>query len=423
MSEDRAWDALWLNVHLATMEEASGEPYGAIHDAAIAVQDGKIAWLGQRNEIPKNKVTGQGDALQVYDGESRWVTPGLIDCHTHLVHGGNRSREFEQRLSGLSYEDISKRGGGILATVAATRNTSAAELFTSASARLTRLLDEGITGIEIKSGYGLDRETELKMLRVARQLGKEHPVDVHTTFLGAHARPQEFASNGQYMDWLCDVLLPEAINAGLVDAIDVFCENIGFTLAETERLFRRAAALDIPVKAHAEQLSNIGCSPLAAKYKALSVDHLEYIDQTGIDAIKASGTVACLLPGAFYFLKSEQLPPVEALRTAGVPMAVASDCNPGSSPCTSLLLMMNMACTLFGLTPEESLAGVTRNASHALAQQHSCGTLCRQKRADFVLWDIDHPAELAYGLGHNPCAMVIKSGEIVLTRATANHDS
>ncbi|MEM1156125.1 MAG: imidazolonepropionase [Pseudomonadota bacterium] len=423
MSIQQSWDTLWLNVRLATMEESIDEPYGAIHDAAIAVQDGKIAWAGKQSEVPKSRLTGQGDALQVYDGESRWVTPGLIDCHTHLVHGGNRSREFEQRLSGVSYEEISKSGCGILSTVEATRSTSERELFISASARLSYFLNEGVTGIEIKSGYGLDYETELKMLRVARQLGVEHPVDVYTTFLGAHARPQEFASNGEYMDWLCEQLLPEAVNAGLVDTIDVFCENIGFTLAETEQLFRCAAALGKPLKAHAEQLSNLGCSSLAAKYNALSVDHLEYLDQVGIEAIKASGTVACLLPGAFYFLRCEQLPPVEALRAAGVPMAVASDCNPGSSPCTSLLLMMNMACTLFGLTPEESLAGVTRNASRALGQQQSCGTICAGKRADFVLWDIDQPAELAYGMGQNPCVVVIKSGQIVLENATLGRDN
>jgi imidazolonepropionase len=408
------WDTLWINLRLATMDPARDAPYGAVEGmGALATKDGLIAWLGPMAQLPPH----DDAAVTVCDGDGRWATPGLIDCHTHLVYGGNRAGEFEQRLAGVAYEEIARRGGGILSTVRATREAEADGLYASAARRLQHFLDEGVTGIEIKSGYGLDRDTELKMLRVARELGEHFPVAVSATFLGAHALPPEFPDADAYIDFLCKELLPEVARAQLADAVDAFCEGIGFDLAQTGRYLAAAQSLGLPLKVHAEQLSNLGGTALAARLGARSADHLEYLDEEGIAAMAAAGTVAVLLPGAFYFLRETQLPPVDALRRAGVPIAVASDCNPGSSPAESLLLMLNMACTLFRLTPEEALAGVTRHAARALGWEAERGTLAVGKRADLVLWDIDHPAELAYSIGRNPCQRVLLAGETVLENA------
>jgi imidazolonepropionase len=410
------WDTLWTGVRLATMDSSRGTAYGALGesgDGALAVSAGRIAWLGSMADLPAY----EPDEVSVHDGGGRWMTPGLIDCHTHLVYGGNRAQEFELRLGGASYEEIARGGGGILSTVNATRAAGEQELFESAARRLQHFLEEGVTGIEIKSGYGLDRDNELKQLRVARRLGEGFPVSVATTFLGAHTLPPEFEDADLYIDFLCDAVLPEVVAENLADAVDIFCEGIGFNLAQAEKLFTAAQAQGLPVKMHAEQLSNMGGAAQAAAMGALSADHLEYLDADGIAALAAGGTVAVLLPGAFYFLRETQLPPVQALRDAGVAIAIASDCNPGSSPAESLLLMLNMACTSFRLTPEEALAGVTRNAARALGWEGERGTLEAGKRADLVLWDIDHPAELSYHLGRNPCHQVILGGEAVLQNA------
>jgi imidazolonepropionase len=411
-----SWDTLIINIRLATMAAARPNPYGALAEAgdgALAIRDGCIAWLGTMAELPAMDLADK----VVYDGSGRWVTPGLIDCHTHLVYGGNRAAEFEQRLGGTSYEEIARRGGGILATVGATRAATEDELYRAAARRLQHFLDEGVTGIEIKSGYGLELESELKMLRVARRLGEQFPVAVSTSFLGAHALPPEYTDADEYIDCVCSEFLPAVVGEGLADAVDVFCEGIGFNLEQTGKLFVAAQQHDLPIKIHAEQLSNMGGSALAAGMGALSADHLEYLDQAGVDAMKTAGTVAVLLPGAYYFLRETKLPPVQLLRDAGVPIALASDCNPGSSPAESLLLMLNMACTLFQLTPEEALAGVTRHAARALGWQDSRGSLEVGKRADLVLWDIEHPAELAYHLGRNPCHQVLLAGVSVLENA------
>ncbi|RLA57263.1 MAG: imidazolonepropionase [Gammaproteobacteria bacterium] len=423
------WDTLWINVSLATMDPTRPAAYGAIGTGfdtgtdgtdAIAVKDGLIAWLGSMEQLPTDYT-----CETVIDGGGRWLTPGLIDCHTHLVYGGNRAEEFELRLTGVAYDEIARRGGGILATVRATRAAGEEELYDSAARRLQNFLREGVTGIEIKSGYGLNRETELKMLRVARRLGEQFPVCVSTTFLGAHALPPEYNTSGDssyekgddYIDHLCRELLPEVAGNKLADAVDIFCESIGFNLEQAEKLFTAAQKLGLPIKAHVEQLSNMGGAALAAKFGARSVDHLEYLDEAGVAALQDSGTVAALLPGAFYFLRETQLPPIEQLRQAAIPMAIASDSNPGSSPAGSLLLMLNMACTLFRMTPEEALAGVTRHAAQALGWEQERGTLEVGKKADLVLWDIQHPAELAYAIGNNPCHSVVVAGQTVLTRA------
>ena len=343
------------------------------------------------------------------------VTPALIDCHTHLVYGGSRATEFELRLQGASYEEIAKNGGGILSTVKATREASEDKLLAQALPRLDALLAEGVGTIEIKSGYGLDIETEIKMLRVARQLGKERNVRVKTTFLGAHAIPPEFFEKPDtYIDFVCEDVLP-AVHAApdvpaekLADAVDGFCENIAFSPKQISRVFEKAAALGLPVKLHAEQLSNLGGAALAASFGALSADHLEFLDQTGVEAIAKSGTVAVLLPGAFYTLRETQLPPLKSLRQAGVPIAIATDCNPGSSPLTSILLCMNMACTLFRMTPEEALCGVTRNAARALGISDEVGTIEVGKKAEFAVWNVCQPAELTYRVGFNPLEKLIK---------------
>ncbi len=391
---------LLTNLNLATMVGG----YGLISDAALQIEAGRIVWAGPRAAAPKLPATDCGGRL---------LTPGLIDCHTHLVYGGNRANEFEMRLNGAAYADIAKAGGGIASTVRATRAATEAELLASALRRLDTLLAEGITTIEIKSGYGLDVETELRMLRVARQLGKERPVDVITTFLGAHTFPPEFKDRREdYVALVCDRSLPAAASAGLADAVDGFCEGIAFSVAETERVFKAAKTLGLPVKLHAEQLSNLGGAKLAARHGALSVDHIEYLDEEGVAAIAASGTVAVLLPGAFYYLREKQHPPVAALRSHKVPIAVATDLNPGSSPVHSLLSTMNMACVLFGLTPEEALLGVTANAALALGLKDR-GRIAPGMKADLVLWDAERPGDLAYPLGLNPLACVIRNGEVV----------
>ncbi len=413
---DGIWESLWTGARIATMT-AGGAPYGAIEGAALAVSDGRIAWLGRESELP---APAADCAARVHDAEGRWITPGLIDCHTHLVHAGGRAAEFEQRIAGASYEDIARAGGGIRATVAATRAASEAELFESAARRLAGLRAEGVTTVEIKSGYGLDRDTEIAMLRVARRLGEAFPVDVRATFLGAHAVPPEYdGRSADYIGFVCREVLPAVHDLGLADAVDGFCERIGFSLAETGTLFAAARELGLPVKLHAEQLSDMGGAALAARFRALSADHLEYLSDDGARAMAAGGTVAVLLPGAFYFLGETRRPPVDSLRRHGVPIAVASDANPGSAPVGSLLLMLNMACTLFRLTPEEALAGVTRNAARALGMAESHGTLEPGKAADFAVWDIDRPAELAYRIGANPCRTVVKAGEIVGPKAAA----
>jgi imidazolonepropionase len=400
------WDTLWVGARLATMTEG-GTAYGAIEDGAIAVAGDRIAWVGPRAELP-----GPAAALArtVRDAGGRWITPGLIDCHTHIVFGGERWREFEKRLEGASYAEIARAGGGIVATVAATRAADEDELVAAARRRLASFLAEGVTTVEIKSGYGLETEAELKMLRAARRLGRELPVDVVTTFLGAHAVPAELRDRrGSYLDLLVEEMLPAVAASGLADAVDAFCEGIAFTPEETARVLERARALGLAVKLHADQLSDLGGAALAARYGALSADHLEHAGEAGVAAMAKAGTVAVLLPGASLFLGETRRPPVAALRRAGVPIALASNCNPGSSPALSLLLMLSLGCTLFGLTPEEALAGVTRHAARALGLADR-GVLEAGRRADFVLWDVEHPAELAYWIGGNPCAAVVRGG-------------
>jgi imidazolonepropionase len=394
------WDALFSNVRLATMVGG----YGELVDAAIAVKDGRIAWIGPHAQAPHQAAT-------VHDCGGCWLTPGLIDCHTHIVHAGNRSDEFEARLNGASYEEIARRGGGIMSTVRATRAASEDDLLRQSAPRVASLLAEGVTTLEIKSGYGLDACSEARMLRVARRIGHELPVRVATTFLGAHALPPEFAGRADdYVDELCQHMLPALAEQGLVDAVDAFCERIGFTSAQTERVFAAAQQLGLPVKLHAEQLSDQGGAQLVARYRGLSADHLEHLSPEGVAAMAAAGTVAVLLPGAWYFLRETAAPPIAALREAGVPMAIATDCNPGTSPMTSILLAMNMACTLWRLTPQEALAGCTIHAARALGLQADAGTLEVGKRADFALWDIARPADLAYAIGFNPCRAVVNAG-------------
>jgi imidazolonepropionase len=391
---------LITNARIATM--ASDAPYGLIEGDAVLIDEGVIAWTGPSSAAPRTST--------VRDAQGRLLTPGLIDCHTHLVFGGNRADEFEQRLKGVPYAEIARAGGGILSTVRATRAASDEELMTSALSRLDRLLSEGVTTIEIKSGYGLDHATELRMLRVARSLAAARPVDVVTSFLGAHALPPEYADDRKaYVTLLCREILPAVAQAGLADAVDAFCETIAFNLEETEAVFRTASALHLPVKLHAEQLSNMGGAKLAARYDALSCDHVEYLDEEGVAAMAQAGTCAVLLPGAFYYLREKQAPPVALLRRYGVPIAIATDLNPGSSPVHSLLATMNMACVLFGLTPEEALRGVTANAARALGLDDR-GTIAVGRKADLVLWDVTAPGHLAYPLGVNPLSCAFKNG-------------
>lgn len=401
------WDSVWRNADIATMADG-GAPFGEIADGAIAVKDGHIAWIGPAKDLPADEV---GPETALHDLGGGWITPGLIDCHTHLVYGGNRAHEFEQRLTGVSYEEITRAGGGIVSTVRATREASAEELLRQSERRLRALMAEGVTTIEIKSGYGLDLENELKCLGVARRLGERHPVRVRTTLLAAHAVPPEFRGRPDaYIDLVCRDILPAAAGQGLADAVDAFCETIGFDAAQTRRVFEAAKSHGLPVKLHAEQLSNLNGAALAAEFGALSADHLEHVDEPGVKAMAAAGTVAVLLPGAFYVLRETKLPPLDLLRRHGVGMAISTDCNPGTSPISSLLLVLNMACTLFRLTPEEALAGVTRHAAAALGLSGICGTLAPGKAADFVVWDIDRPAALAYQIGLNPRRQVVFGG-------------
>jgi imidazolonepropionase len=402
---------LFTNARLATMAEAQGT--GLVEDGALLVEGDSIAWLGPAGEaLPRELAAGLAPEHMV-DCGGRLLTPGLIDCHTHLIHAGSRAKEFEMRLKGATYAEIAEAGGGIVSTVMATRAASEEELVASGQTRLACLLAEGVTTVEIKSGYGLDLKTETRMLRAARALGRDQPVDVVTSFLGAHALPPEYRNDrAAYLRLVCDLALPEIARAGLADAVDAFCETIAFTVDEVEQVFDRAKSLGLPVKLHAEQLSNLGGAKMAARHGALSVDHLEYLDEEAVAAIAAAGTVAVLLPGAYYYLRETTSPPVSALREHGVALAVATDLNPGSSPVHSLLGAMNMACVLFGLTPEEALRGVTAHAARALGLSDR-GKLAPGLRADFVLWDCEGPADLVYSLGLNPCAVVIRKGELV----------
>jgi len=403
------WDRLWIDAHLATMSLDVAGPYGAIRDGALASKDGRIAWVGAAADLP-----GAPEALarEVIGLNGAWVTPGLVDCHTHLVYAGDRVAEFEARLEGASYEDIARAGGGILSTVTATRKASLDALVAESAPRLDAMRAEGVTTVEIKSGYGLEVETELKMLDAAGRLAAARPVRVVRTLLGAHALAPEFADDrAGYLDLVCDAMIPQARERGLCDAVDAFCETIGFTADEVARVFAAARQAGLPVKLHAEQLSDQGGAALAARYGALSVDHLEHLSDDGVRAMAAAGCVAVLLPGAFYFLRDTHVPPIDALRAAGVPMAVATDCNPGSSPLVSPLLAMNMAATLFRLTPSEALAGMTRHGAAALGLADHIGTLDVGKAADFAAWRIGAPAELVAMIGANPCVGVVFAGE------------
>jgi imidazolonepropionase len=398
------WDVLLTDCRAATMAE-TGQPYGTIGDAAIAVAGGKIAWIGSRADLPA------GDARETVKLGGRWVTPGLIDCHTHLVYGGDRAAEFELRLKGATYEEIAKAGGGIASTVKATRAASLDDLVSSAGKRLQELTSEGVTTIEIKSGYGLDLDHERKQLAAARKLGQTHPVTVRTTCLAAHALPPEFAGNSDgYIDRVCQEILPAIAKENLADAVDAFCEKIAFSTAQTRRVFETAKALGLPVKLHAEQLSDLGGTQLATEFNALSCDHLEYVSDVGINAMAKAGTIAVLLPGAFYALRETKLPPIDGFRKAGVPIAISTDHNPGTSPTLSLLLMLSMATTFFRMTPEEVLLGATRHAAKALGLQQSHGMLKPGMAADLAIWSVERPAELSYWFGGNPCAGIVKSG-------------
>jgi len=399
-------DKLWTNARLATMSAAVDAPYGAIEDGVIAARDGRIVFVGPRSEAPVF------EAAVSIDCEGRWITPGLIDCHTHLVYGGDRAHEFELRLQGATYEEIARAGGGILSTVKATREASEDALFASADRRLAALMAEGVTSVEIKSGYGLEQQAELKQLRVARRIGRERPVTVRTTFLGAHAVPPEYKGrSGDYIALVAGPLLDAVATESLADAVDVFCEGIAFSPEETKAVFEAAKARGLAIKIHAEQLSNLHGAKLAAEMGALSADHLEHLDEDGVIAMAKAGTVAVVLPGAFYFLRETQKPPIELMRKHGAAIALATDANPGSSPLTSPLLVLNMACTLFRMTPEEALAGLTRHAATALGLHDEIGTLESGKRCDLAIWDIERPAELAYRIGFNPLHTRIWNGQ------------
>ena len=395
-------DTIWKGARLASM--AAGAP---ANDAAslVAARAGRIVFAGAEADAPVMS------AAETIDCEGRWITPGLIDCHTHLVHAGNRAAEFELRLKGASYEEIARAGGGIVSTMRQTRAASEEALVEAALPRLDALIGEGVTTVEIKSGYGLDLESERRMLRAARTLGERRPVRVATTFLGAHALPPEFADRpDDYIAAVCDEMLPAIAGEGLADAVDAFCEGIGFSAAQVERVFQAARAQGLPVKLHAEQLSNLHGSALAARYAALSADHLEYLDEAGVVAMARAGTVATLLPGAYYFTRETRLPPIDALRAAGVRIALATDCNPGTSPMTSLLLVMNMAATLFRMTVDECLAGVTRNAATALGLAEEIGTIEAGKACDLAIWNVESPAELVYRIGFNPLHARVVAG-------------
>ena len=391
------FDRIWHNAQLATMQSDRPD-LGEIERGVIAARDGRIVYAGAQSDFPAD-----ADATERIDCEGRWITPGLVDCHTHLVYGGNRAHEFELRLKGASYEEIARAGGGIVSTVAATRKATESELVAGALPRLDALIGEGVTTIEIKSGYGLNTETEMRQLSAARHLGSKRPVAIRTSFLAAHALPLEADGNkDRYIDLVCNEMLPAVAQAGLADAVDAFMEGIAFSAEQTARVFRAARALGLPVKLHADQLSNLGGAALAADFSALSADHLEHSDGAGAAAMAKAGTVAVLLPGAFYFIRETQKPPVELFRSHGVKMALATDCNPGSSPLTSLLLAMNMGATLFRMTVAECIAGATREGARALGLLDDTGTLEAGKWCDLAIWDIDRPAELVYRIGFNP---------------------
>ena len=401
---------LWHNARVATLSP-SRDGLGILEDAVLLQRGGRIEWIGEKRDFPR-KIE---DFETVIDLEGRWVTPALIDCHTHIVHGGNRAREFEMRLAGATYEEIARAGGGIVSSVTATNALTVDELVHTSLPRLDTLLREGVSTVEVKSGYGLNIDAEIRMLRAARKLAEQRPVRIVTSWLAAHATPPEY--RGRNRDYIADVVLPgleQAHAEGLVDAVDGFCEGIAFSPEEIASIFDHAAKLGLPVKLHAEQLSDLGGAKLAARYGALSADHLEYLDAEGARRMAAAGTVAVLLPGAFYALHEKQRPPVQALRDAGTPIAIATDCNPGTSPLTSLLLTMNMAATLFGLTVNECIAGATREGARALGLLRETGTLEAGKSADLAIWDIESPAELVYRIGFNPLyARVFKGQRIV----------
>ncbi|MET6677056.1 imidazolonepropionase [Citrobacter amalonaticus] len=399
-------DTLWRNLRLATLDPAQTAPYGMLDYHALIIREGRVLAIVPEASLP----TAHANA---HDLQGRLVTPGLIDCHTHLVFGGNRASEWEQRLNGVSYQQISAQGGGINATVTATRAATEEALFASAQARIARLMREGVTLLEVKSGYGLNATAEEKMLRVAARLAEENLIEISPTLLAAHAVPVEYRDNPDgYITHVCETILPQLWGKGLFEAVDLFCESVGFTLAQSERVLRVAQAAGIPVKGHVEQLSLLGGAQLVSRYHGLSADHIEYLDEAGVVAMRHSGTVGVLLPGAFYFLKETQRPPVELLRRYQVPMAVATDFNPGTSPFISLHLAMNMACVQFGLTPEEAWAGVTRHAAQALGRQATHGQLKAGYVADFNVWDAQNPVEILYEPGRNPLYQRIFRGQI-----------
>ena len=399
------FDTIWLDARLATLSPDHGG-LGVVERGAVATAAGRIAFAGPMADLPAGWDASNPVAL-----DGRWITPGLIDCHTHLVYAGNRAHEFELRLAGASYEDIARAGGGIVSTVKATRAASEDDLVNLSRPRLDRLLAEGVTTVEIKSGYGLERETEMRMLSAARRLARERDIDVVTSFLGAHALPPEADGDKErYIDQVCE-MIPAVARGKLADAVDAFCETIAFSPEQTARVFVAARAAGLPVKLHADQLSNLHGARLAAEHGALSADHLEYTGEDGVAAMASSGTVAVLLPGAFYVLREKQVPPIASLRRHGVPMANATDSNPGTSPITSLLLTLNMAATLFGLTVEETIAGVTREAARALGKLGDIGTLERGKWCDLAIWDIERPAELTYRIGFNPLHARVRRGK------------
>ena len=400
------WDSLIINANLATFSGKSG--YGVLRGGAMASKSGKIAWIGREKDLPATP------ARQIYDADGLWITPGLIDCHTHLVYAGNRAHEFDLRLNGATYADIAKKGGGILSTVTATRKASQDDLFMQSATRLQELFHQGVTTVEIKSGYGLDLATEEKILTVATRLQKETGLRIQRTFLGAHALPPEFKGRpDDYIDHICRKMIPHLARKKLIDAVDVFCENIGFTPEQTARVFKAAAKLGLPAHLHADQLSDLGGGAIAARHRALSADHLEHASEASVRAMAKAKTVAVLLPGAYYYLRDTRPPPIEFFRKHGVPMAVATDSNPGTSPTTSLLLMLNMACTLFRLTPDEALRGATVNAARALGLSKTCGRLEKGMAAEGALWDITDPAELCYHIARNPCRGVVLGGHFL----------
>lgn len=409
-------DLLIVNAHLATLR-AGPDPWGAVEGGAVAVRDGRIAWVGPESELPEGWRRRPG---RVLDGGGAWITPGLVDCHTHLVFAGSRVREFEQRLQGATYEELARAGGGILSTVRATRAASEEELLAGARSRLARLARHGVTTVEVKSGYGLTVEAELRMLSVARRLGEELPVTVRTTLLGAHALPPEHADDRDgYLDRVVEEMIPEAARRGLADQVDAFCEAIAFTPDECRRVLEAGAAHGLGGRLHADQRTDQGGAALAASVGARSADHLEHASEEGVASMAGAGTAAVLLPGAAYFLRDATVPPVARFRAHGVPMAVATDLNPGSSPVRSPLLALSLACTLFGLTPAEAVAGMTRVAAEVLGLGEQVGTLEEGKRADLALWDVDHPAELAYWVGGRSCRGVVKDGRVVMDEGGA----